>query len=50
MVSLPEEGGIKEEINVDNHIIISDYKILSIIKTQLNNMFSQYKVMCGCEC
>ena len=48
--SPPEECGIKDARDADNTIIISDYTLLSIITTQLNNMFSQYKVMCGFEC
>ena len=48
MVSPPEEGLLKEAIDVDNNIIISD-TLQSIIPRQLKNMSARYKVMCGCD-
>ena len=50
MVSSPEEGGIKEAIDSDNNIIISDSTLRNILPPQLKNTTSWYKVMCGCEC
>ena len=50
MVSTQEEGGIKEAIDEDNNIIISDSTLRSIIPPQLKNMYAQYKLICGCEC
>ena len=50
MVSPPEEGGLKEAIDADNNIIISDSTLRKILPPQLNNMAYQYKGMCGCEC
>ena len=45
MVSPPDEGGLKEERDADNNIIISDSTLKSIISPQLKNISAQYKVM-----
>ena len=50
MVSPPEEGVLKEEIDSDNNITISDYTLISIMPPQRNHMYARYKVICGCEC
>ena len=50
MVSPHEEVGLKEKIYADNNIIISDSTPRSILPPQLNNMYSQYKFVCGCDC
>ena len=50
MVSPPQEGGLKEEIYVDNNTIISDCILRYIMPPQLKKMFERYKVICGCEC
>ena len=50
MVIPPEEGGLKEEIDKENNIIISDLDLTSIIPPQLKNVSAWYEVMCGCEC
>ena len=50
MVIPPEEGGLKEVIDVDNNIISSDSTLNNISPPQLKKMTSQYKVMWGCEC
>ena len=50
MVSTPEEGGIKQEIDADNNTIISDSTLRNILPPQLNNMTSQFKVMGNYEC
>ena len=47
MVSHLEEGGLKEARDSENNIIISDYKLQSILPPQLNNIYALYKVMCG---
>ena len=49
MVSLPEEGGLKESRDAKYNIIIFDLTLHNILLPQLKNMISQYKVMCGCE-
>ena len=49
MVSTPEEGLLKEAIDVDNNIIISDSALCKILPPQINKMTSRYKVKCGCE-
>ena len=49
IVSPPAEGGLKEEVESDNNIIISD-STLRNFTPQLKSMTSQYKVICGCEC
>ena len=36
--SEPEDGGIKEAIDVDNNIIISDYKLRSLLPPQPKNV------------
>ena len=43
----PEEGGIKEERDSDNNIIISDSTLRSVITPQLKKISARYKVMCG---
>ena len=50
LVSDPVDGGLKEAIDAENNIIISDYTLLSLLQPQLKNISSRYKVMCGCEC
>ena len=49
MLSLPEEGGLKEARDARNNIIISDSTLRSILSPQLNKISARYKVMCGCE-
>ena len=44
-----EEGGMKEERDTDNNIIIIDSTLHEILSPQLINMTSRYKLMCGCE-
>ena len=50
MLSLPEEGGLREARYAYNNIINSDSTQRSIIPPQLNKMYERYKFMCGCEC
>ena len=40
LVSTPEEGGLKEERNADNNIIISDSTLHNILPPQLKNKTS----------
>ena len=47
MVSYPEEGGLEEERDLDNNIIIIDYTLRLIITPQLKKIYARYKVMCG---
>ena len=48
MVSPPEEGGLKEAIEAENNIILSDLSLGIILPPQLKNRTSQYKFMYGC--
>ena len=50
MVSPPEQGGLKEERDADNDIIIGDSTLRKKLSPQLKKMTSRYKFMCGCEC
>ena len=50
MVSPPEYVRLKEAIDSDNTIIISDSTLCNILHHQLKNMIYQYKFMCCCEC
>ena len=50
MISTPKEGGLKEERDSEDNIIIIDSTLRNILPTQLMNMTSRYKIMCGCEC
>ena len=50
MACPPKEGGIKEDIDADNNIIISDSTLHKVLPPQPNNMTYQYKDMCGCKC
>ena len=50
MVCHSEEGGLKEARDADKNIITSDDTLCTILPPQPNNMYSQYKLMCGCEC
>ena len=50
MASPPEEGGMKEERDKDNNIIVSDSTLSNILPPQLKNTTSQCKVMCGRNC
>ena len=47
IVSLPEEGGIKETRDAENNIIFIDYKLRNILPPQMKNMYSWNKVMCN---
>ena len=50
LVSYPIYGVIKEAMNEENNIIISDYTLWTLLPPQLKQMSVIYKVMCGCEC
>ena len=50
MASTLEKGRTEEEQDAENNIIIIDSTVRKIIKTQLKNMSSCYKVICWCEC
>ena len=50
LVSDPTDGGMKDTRDEDGKIIISDYKLRSLLPPQLKQMSAGYKVMCGCEC
>ena len=50
LVSSTKYGGLKEERDEYDHIIISDSTLRSLLSPQLKKMSSRYKVMCGCEC
>ena len=50
MMSPPEEGGLKEAIDLDNNISISESTLRSILTPQLKNMSLWYKDVCECEC
>ena len=43
-------GGLKEAMDEENNIIISDSKLRKLLLQQLKQMTEQYKVVCGCEC
>ena len=49
MVIPPEECGLMESRDAENHIIISDSMLRKILPSQLKNMSEQFKVMWGCE-
>ena len=49
-MSDPNDGGIKDSMDEDENIIISNYTLRSLLPPQLKHMSAQYKVMCGCEC
>ena len=49
MLIPPEEGLIKEIIDSDNNIIISDSTLRKVLPSPLNKMTDQYKLMCDCE-
>ena len=50
MASPLEEGGLKDERDAENNIIISDSTLHNILTPQLKNMTYQYNVMCDCMC
>ena len=50
LVNDPNDGGIKDDRDEDDNIIISDYTFLSLLPPQLKQMSAQYKIMCCCEC
>ena len=50
LVSDTNYGGLKEASYGENNINISDSTLLMLLPTQLKQISSQYKVMCGCEC
>ena len=49
MMINPQEGELKEEIDIENNIIISDSTLRSIIPPQINKISARYKVMYGFE-
>ena len=50
LVSATKDGGLKEAIDEDDNILISDYTLRSLLPPQLKKMSSRYKVMGGCKC
>ena len=50
LVSDPNDGGIKDDRDEDDNIIISDSTLRSLLPPQFKKMSARYKVMCGCEC
>ena len=50
LVSDPNDGGIKDDRDGDDNVIISHYILRSLLLPQLKKMSERYKVMCGCEC
>ena len=50
LVSDPHDGGLKDDRDKDDNIIISDSTLHSLLTPQLKQMSAQYKVICGCEC
>ena len=44
------DGGLKDDRDEDDNIIISDSTLCSLLPPELKQMSSLYKVMCGCEC
>ena len=50
LVSDPNYGGLKDAIDEDDNIVISDSALHSLFPYQFKQMYARYKVMCGCEC
>ena len=50
LLSDPNDGGLKDARDEDGKIIISDYKLRSLLPPQLKQMSARYKIMSGCEC
>ena len=49
IVSDAKDGGLKESIDEDDNIIISDSILCSLLPPQLKKMSSRYEVMCSCK-
>ena len=50
LVSTTKDNGLKEAIDEDDNIIVSDSTLHSLLPPQFKQMSSRYKFMCGCEC
>ena len=50
LVSDTNDGGLKDAMDEDYDIIISDSTLCSLFPPQLKQISARYKVMCGCEC
>ena len=50
LVSDPNAGGIKDDMDEDDNNIISDSTLRSVLQPQLKQISARCKVMCGCEC
>ena len=50
LVSYLNDGGLKDSRDEDGKIIISDSTLRLLFPPQLKQMFTRYKIMCGCEC
>ena len=50
LVSDPNYGGITDDRDEYDNIIISDSTLHSLLKPQLKQISARYKVICGCEC
>ena len=48
LVSDPNDGGIKDDRDEYDNIIISDSTLRSLLPHQLKQISSLYRVMCGC--
>ena len=49
LVSDPNDGGLKDDRDEYDKIIISDSTLRSLFPPQLKQMSARYKVVCGCE-
>ena len=50
LVSDLNDGGIKDDNDEDDNIIISDSTFSSMLPPQFKKLSARYKVMFGCEC
>ena len=48
LVSDPNDGGLKDAIDEDGRIIISDSTLRSLLPPQSKQISARYKIMCGC--
>ena len=50
LVSDHDDGGLKDDRDGDDNIIIFDFKFRSLLPPQLKQISAHYNIMCGCEC
>ena len=50
LVSVPNYGGLKDDRDENDKIIISDSTLCLLFPPQFKQVSARYNIICGCEC